>query len=256
MKYAPYSASKIGAFQSCPKAFDYRYIQKVKVPWVPSIHLTRGSLIHLFLEHHELPLKEKIQKMKEDREIMKSEFFNKELVKECLEVYERFIKTDLGKELFSLKKVGAEIGCGLNKQLKAGDYDDGEMFRGFIDRINVDTTEAKIEDNVVHVIDWKSGKDRSGGMYPQNPDQLIYYGTWYFEKFPVNTIVLHFVFVEHENAELTYTLTRDNLQKYKTLLVKNIHSIEKCEDFFKNENKLCQWCSFLEICNPSVEVFR
>lgn len=246
MKYNPYSSSKIQKFYICPKSFEYCYIQKVKIPKKDILPLVRGLIVHKLLQYHELNLPEKILKIKEDKEISKSAHFTKDVMKECIGIYNSYIKTDIGKEFFNYKKLATEIGCGLDTKLKSTSYLGGELFRGYIDYICVD-----VSSNIVHILDYKTGKDKSGGMYAQTPDQLIYYATWYFENFPVDTIVINFVYVEHQNAILRHTLTRENLSKYKKLLLVNIKNIESCEEFVKNEGPLCEWCDYLEMCKPN-----
>lgn len=249
MKYNPYSSSKISKFYQCPKSFEYLYIQKIKIPKKDSEALLKGNIVHTLLQFHELSLSEKINKLKQDKEIHKSIFYTKEMIKDCVNIYNNFINSETGKRLLGYKKIAVEIGCGLDKKLLTTDYKNGELFRGYIDRVSVD-----IDTNIVYISDWKTGKDRSDGMFSQDPDQLIYYSTWYFETFPVDKIIINFVFVEHYNKALEYILTRENLPKYKKLLLTKISGIEKCEEFAKNETVLCQWCDYLEICNPNIIV--
>ena len=42
MKYRPYSYSKINTYTSCPKKFDFKYIQKIKVK-TEMKHLNKGK---------------------------------------------------------------------------------------------------------------------------------------------------------------------------------------------------------------------
>jgi len=245
MKFAPYTASKLNLFKQCNRRFKYKYVDKLPIHFVPTLPLTKGKIVHLFLEHHSLPNKEKFQKLITDRDITKSEFYTKELVQECFLIYQNFTKTDLGKRLLLYKNLGNELHIGLDKSTKETQYLSNDvMFRGIIDSVFVDT-----ETNIIYCIDWKTGKDKSEGKYKQPPDQLLYYASWYFEKFPVDTIVISYVFVEHENKELSYTLTRDNSNRYKKFLIKSIIAVEKENIFEKDETKvLCDYCEFQEYC--------
>ena len=68
MKYAPYSASRLAVYEQCPRKFKYKYVDKIPVPFEPSLALTRGKVIHSLLEFHgKMTLKENIQKLKEDK---------------------------------------------------------------------------------------------------------------------------------------------------------------------------------------------
>ncbi len=246
MKYAPYSASRLGVYEQCPRKFKYNYVDKIKVPFVPSIHLTRGKIIHHLLEfHNKLSLKESIAKMKLDEQIVGSPFYTKEVIKECIGVYQSFIETDMAKELFGDLELGTELHLGLDYKLNPCDYFGKEvLFRGMLDRVVVDTAS-----DVVKIIDWKSGKDKSGASgTKQSPEQLMHYGSWYFEKFPVNEIKIIYVFVEH-NTKLEYTMYRDKVNDYKKALLKPIVSAEKAVDFPKIESPLCNFCEFYNKCH-------
>ena len=272
MKYAPYSSSKIGLHKQCPRKFKYRYIDKLLAAFTHSEASTKGHIIHSLLEHHTKPLPEKIKIIKTDRDIQKSEFYNKDLVKEGILAYNKFIETNLGREIFSMSNIGNELWCALDNKLTPTEYHaSNAMYRGKIDSIFVNndikeilltegipegyelvetTTVQKIQKTnpEIHIIDWKSGKDNSDGLYKQKPDQLLQYAAWYFNKMPVDTIVIRYVFVEHENAEVQYTLTRDNIDKYNTILVKGIIGAEQDTTWPKIEQPLCNWCEFQDHC--------
>jgi len=272
MKFAPYSPSKIGLHKQCPRKFKYRYIDRLPSEFIHSEATTKGHILHSLLEHYSKSLPEKIKKIKTDRDIQRSEFYNKDLVKECILTYNKFIGTDLGKEIFSMTNIGNEVFGALDKKLKPTEYHAGNaMYRGKVDSIFVDNDEKEIglvedipegyelietgttkriqlSNAVIHIIDWKTGRDNSDGQYKQKPDQLLQYAAWYFNKMPVDTIIIRYVFVEHENAEVQYTLTRDNIDKYNTFLVKGIIGAEQDTTWKKIEQPLCNWCEFRDHC--------
>ena len=78
MKYNPYSASSISTFLQCPRKFKYSKIDKIPVEFRETLALTKGKIIHSLLEHHNKSLKEKIEILKNDKDINKSEFFTAE----------------------------------------------------------------------------------------------------------------------------------------------------------------------------------
>jgi len=102
---------------------------------------------------------------------------------------------------------------------------------------------------IIKIRDYKTGKDKSSGKYAQTFDQLLYYAAWYFEKFPVDTIIIEYDFVEHIHNPHQKVLTRDNLNEYKKFLLKNILEIEKCVEWDKNVTPLCSWCQYEDHCN-------
>ena len=245
MKFAPYSASRLAVYEQCPRKFRYKYVDKIEVPFEPSLPLTRGKIIHHFLEFHEkLTLKESIAKMKLDKQITESPFYTKEVVKDCIVIYQNFTKTDFAKELFAQLELGTELHLGLNYKLEPCSYKGDEvLFRGMIDRVSVEKQE-----DLVYIIDWKSGKDKSQGAYKQTPDQLMHYGSWYFSKFPVDTIKLLYVFVEH-NTKLEYTLHRTKVDDYKKALLRPIIRAERDDEFIINPTPLCDFCDFRFLCS-------
>ena len=249
MKYAPYSASRLATFEQCNRKFQYKYIDKIQVPFEPSVALTRGGIIHSLLENHgKMTLKESVQQLKEDPQIAKSPFYTKEVVRDCLKVFKSFIETDIAKEIFDELELGTELHLGLDGKLNPCEYLSKDvLFRGMIDRVTVNRTT-----NVVRIIDWKTGKDKSTGTYKQAPDQLMHYASWYFTKFPVDTLIITYVFVEH-NTTLEYTLTRDKLNAYNKALLTPIVKAEKADEFPKDLSPLCNFCEFYTHCNNDIE---
>lgn len=244
MKFTPYSASKIGLYENCNRRFKYRYVDKIKKPFQQSVAMTKGHIVHFLLEYHELPDKEKLQKMKLDAEIMDAKFYSKELVKECIHIYRKFINTEAGKRLLGLKKLQAEGTCALTRKLKpCGFRDNGVMYRGVIDRIAVD-----VDKDIVYIIDWKTGADKSKGHWKQNPKQLLSYAAWYFATFPVDTVIVVYAFVEHDNAITSHVIHRDKLPQLNKTLITDIIDIEKEVEWVKNETGLCNYCEYQGEC--------
>jgi putative RecB family exonuclease len=234
-------------FKQCPQKFKYRYIDGIERD-VPQRHLTVGKIVHSLLEHYNLPLSEKIKVLKNDEELRNDEFFTKETIKECIGIYNNFMDSDLGKEIFSRHILVTELGAALDKKLKPDSFLNPDvLFRGKIDMVSVD-----VKNQMVYITDWKTGKDKSTGIYEQTPDQLILYGTYYFEKMDVPEITLEYVFVEH-NTRKTFKMTRDKKEDYKKFLVRSIYNVEKKiknNEFEANYTPLCNFCEYSDICIP------
>ena len=105
---------------------------------------------------------------------------------------------------------------------------------------------------IVRIVDFKTGADRSQGQYKQKPDQLMNYASYWFTKFPVDTIIICYVFVEH-NTTLEYTLTRDKLKAYNKALIAPIVKAERATSFPKELSPLCNFCEFYSHCNDDIE---
>ena len=241
MKYSPYTASSLGTFNQCPRKFKYNKIDKIPVEFVMTPALIKGKIVHSFLEHDTLSLKDKIEKLKSEK------LLDKELIKEGLSIYNTFRKTTFSETLFGYKHLGSELKISLkikDKQIVPCDYTDKDaMYRGMIDSVFVDE-----DTDIVYIVDWKTGKDKSTGEYRQSPDQLMYYATWYFNTFPVDTIKILYAFVEHEDAYLEFTLTKDRLSYYNTMLLRNIKKVETETEFPKEESALCDFCDYFDYC--------
>ena len=136
-----------------------------------------------------------------------------------------------------------ELPIGLNNKLESSKYKSAEtVFRGYIDAV------FRSEDGkTVWITDWKTGKDKSEGRFAQPFDQLLHYASYYFETFPVDKIIIEYVFVEHGTSR-TFELKKEDLRKYKTALVKDMIRIEKDTEFKKSPSVLCDYCDYQEIC--------
>lgn len=241
MKFSPYSTSRINLYKQCPRKFKYAYIENAPQDAADDYHLKKGFMTHLLLENHAFPLgKERIKKEIQNEEISET------VIRDAKTIYKNFIKTELGKEIFSYFPVGAEVEVGLKIEggkIETCEFSDPKcFFRGKIDYICVDRGSDKVK-----VIDWKTGKDRSSGSYTMSPDQLMYYAVWYFNNFPVDEIEIMYVFVEH-GTKLNHILKRESLNEYTKMLLKNIKEIESDVRFEKNEGPLCNYCSFKTFC--------
>ena len=75
----------------------------------------------------------------------------------------------------------------------------------------------------------------------------MYYATWFFANFPVDTIYIKYVFVEH-GTDLEFKMTRDRLKHYNAMLLKKVHEVENEEEFPKVHSALCDYCDFYEVC--------
>ena len=252
-KLCPYSPSRILCYQQCPKKFEFRYIQRIETDTTYT-HLIKGKIIHSLLEHYDLPIKENVKLLMNDNEIksllitVDSQLELKTLIRECVKIYENFLKSKMGNEIFEREILVTELSIGLDKQLKPTKFFDDSnnlLFRGKIDMISADRKCQQI-----FITDWKTGKDRSES-YP--PDQLLMYGAYYFEKMKdVSEIVLEYVFVEH-NTRKTYKIYRDKQTDYKRFLVKSIYDIEQSIEhgkFDTHYTPLCAYCEYSDYCIP------
>jgi ATP-dependent exoDNAse (exonuclease V) beta subunit len=153
------------------------------------------------------------------------------------QIVKKFIDSDIGKYYLENNEViGEEVEFGLDKKLNpVGYYSKEAIIRGKIDKLI-------IKDSEYIIIDYKTGKFPEA-QYHDN-GQGILYALWFFRKYPeIQEIKMTYVFVEHLK-EHVYTFKRQYLQNYATLYSNKIIKIEKCEDYVKNETKLCDYCDY------------
>lgn len=240
-----YSFSNLELFKKCPKAWEYRYIQKLKGTLQANTHLKRGSNIHLLLEHFEelceyLKTKD-IQKLDfyfKENEISLKDFMNSEELKIVLE----FANSELGKDILYKKSVREqEILFDSDFNVFLGDRKDSN-FVGFIDRVN-------ISDDSLELIDFKTGKYKEPNF--QKYDQLMVYAMYMFKRYKVNKIKIRFVYVEH-NLENSLELSPSMIEFWSNSLKNTVTEIQNTKRFKKNKNNLCPWCDFVLICDPKL----
>jgi len=235
MKFKPYSYSKINTFSSCPRKFKFKYIDKIKEPHEGN-HLSKGKLVHLFLEHQ--GDKAKIKATKDFRELLPTLKENPEIMRESVKIYNNFKGSKLGKFIDSKIPMFNELAVGLDENMEIQEYDsDDIIFRGYIDKIVRDG-------DTLFLIDYKTGRYRPDMSW----EQLLYYGVSLFSKMPSDKIVMMNVFVEHQkfNKEVLY---RTDIKKYQKALMDKIEKIEMDKSFDKNETALCDWCGYRGICS-------
>ena len=96
MKFSPYSISKFGTYSHCPKQFQFKYINKIKVPFTYNVALYKGSYIHSIIEND----------YNYNTEFKITETFTAEKKAEARLIVEKFEASDLG-VLYKDKKENA-----------------------------------------------------------------------------------------------------------------------------------------------------
>jgi hypothetical protein len=219
-------------FGGCPRQFNLKYIQKIKVDVEENDFFLRGTYIHDRLENHD------------NSEYAPNDLgMESEEVEKCEKIYNDFINSDLAPKYLNEEIIGNEIEMGLTTKLEPCSFwDDDCLFRGKIDRLN------RLSPTSVNAIDWKSGKYREQG------NQLKYYAIWCFLKYPeLKEVTSSFVFVE-ANKEYEEVYTKKDIKDVLTEMFKKIKRIEKETIFKANPTHSCQWCDFYKSgdCNPKL----
>lgn len=230
MRFSPYSFSKISTYNTCPKKFDYQYVQKIGDIVVDNPALAKGRCIHSILEYY--------PEVKDD--IKNDNYY--EIAKE---ICDKFILSDLGHYVTSNKPKFAEQKIALDNKLEPCDYkSQNVLFKGIVDQVLIDDD--------LYLNDFKSGKYVD--FKYQGFEQLMFYAIYFFKKFQnIKKIHISYLYVEH-NMENKITLQREYFNNYLKQLLVNIKTIE--DDFifdYKFNNRLCDWCNFNVICEEYIK---
>ena len=86
MKFNPYSILKLGCYYACPKQFNFKSIQKIKVPFKYNVALYKGNFIHSIIEND----------YNYNIEFNINEIFTQEEKDKAIEITKNFESSELG----------------------------------------------------------------------------------------------------------------------------------------------------------------
>jgi len=225
MKYSPYSFSKISSFQHCPMKFKLNYIDKIRIP-TENIALEKGKFLHHIIENVIMDFRPPEFKFELATEEQQRDFVIK---------LKDFMRSDCYKEYYALEHKETERGFSIDfdgVNIKAGDYNNHSLIRGFIDFISKNG-------NKLLIVDWKSGKYKED----INQLQVAIYALWGFLTFDVDIIECEFCFIEH-SKKVTVKFERNDINKLIKDIFSEIMYIEKAQSFKKKPSALCDWCDY------------
>ena len=228
MKYNPYSTSKAECYLQCPKKFDFKYKQKIKIPFISNLALLKGSYIHKVIEEN----------FNYNTEYSINDIFTKEEREKADLIILNFENSIIGKELKTKTLINEEqFGIKIvNSNIVLADYNDPDVwYRGAID--------AYFIEDIIHCIDYKSGKDKADDEeFGINQSKI--YAIYLFLKYPnINVIKSRFLFVEH-NTEKTIIYKRELIPSYVKDFYKTTKIIENDSSDRKVVTALCDYCDF------------
>lgn len=212
MKFSPYSHSKITSFLSCPMRFKLTYIDKVKQERKPA-YLQRGIDVHEILAVYP---------------------------QTTSDIVNRFLNSEVGKKYDKVLRgeTRREVRIGLDDDFKLQKYSNKSKVNGIVDLIY-------IEDGVVHLVDWKTGKA------PEEQDwlQLETYAIPFLKD--ATQVVLSYVYIDQciENTKVVQASERPQLVAKLTAIINNI---ETAEEFPRCISWQCDYCQCNKACNPDL----
>jgi len=259
------SPSSIITFNQCPKRWWLKYVERVEEK--PTIHLIKGLAIHnvienLFKQVKKLSEAYKIQLSKKASALLETEWKKTErlkLTKQELEkhhkdavfIINRFINNlcDTISCYINLDKAGNPTHAFhlLKPQLSEIDFkDDNLKIRGRIDAIQKDF------DNNIIIVDYKTSSKYKNTLPHDYKLQLAIYAYLYYKQEGKIPSMLCLNYLRYN--ESFYIITNMDLIKYAINEIKNVRNflkdnIKNGEEFYKKSSKLCDYCSYKNICN-------
>ena len=264
-----YSHSRLASFESCPRKFHYRYVQKVPVE-TESIEAFVGKRVHEVLERFykavqqgRIPSLDRVLRLfrelweehyepetvriarREALETVPSELerpdlhpaFYRENGERCLtNFYRSSYPFDQGETL------------GLEQRVSFALDDEGRYrMQGVIDRI----VRARDEQRTIEIHDFKTGKWVPSQKELDRDRQLALYQIGVAEKYgdaqPIR-LVWHYL---QRNQVRTSTRTPEALTELRGQTIGLIDAIQAEQEFAPRPSALCGWCEFAEICPAS-----
>jgi RecB family exonuclease len=240
------SVSKVKSFAMCPAQYKFNYI--LKLPKKDRDYFVFGSFCHKALEwfHQQyvngclLPYN---TTMTDAFKVAWEKYKNKmtpEMKKECWDILGLYLQ-NIGKnggKLFNILSAEREFNFSITENV---------LIRGAIDIIKMD------DDNVLHVADWKSTKNKK---YLVEDDflQLKTYAFILMSENPALTkIRASYILLRHDFEYVTREFLIDEILAIKQKYIDYAEQIRSEKEFMATPNNLCSWCNFLEFCPEGKE---
>lgn len=241
------SPSKVSSFSDCALAFRFSTIDRLPEP--PSVAATRGTLVHLALEHlferepaartpeaAQADLERAVEELREDPELtglgLDEEGFAR-FVEEARALVGRYFELE---DPTSITPIGLE----LRLEAEVG----GLRLRGIIDRLELDDAGGLV------VTDYKTGRAPSQAYQQGRLGGVTFYALLCEELFGVRPAKVQLLFLGDGTAITTEPgeqAIRGLRNKVRALWQAVERACER-EDFRPRPGPLCNWCAFHEYC--------
>jgi putative RecB family exonuclease len=243
------SPSRANDFLQCPLMFRFRVVDRLPEP--PSPAAARGTLVHAVLEHlFELPavdrtldaarglVPERWAELLEREPAVAELFETPEAITEWLASAEALLAT-----YFTLEDP-TRVEPRERELLVRTDLDDGPQLRGIVDRVDV------APNGWVRVVDYKTGRSPKPGFESSALFQMRFYAyvIWRTRGVLPKRLQLEYlgdgVVVQHEPTEPEMATFEARIRS----IWAGIQDAARAGDWRPRTSKLCDWCSFRELC--------
>ena len=265
-----FSYSKINTYKSCPQKYKIVYLDKIRKK-NESIEAFMGKRVHEVLEwlYSDKNRKKKLilfdTLMNKYKQLWNDKWHQNIFIARCKYNRENYNKN-------TLYEIGIDCLSNYYRLFNKNGYfnqnvEDVELsfetkienylFKGFIDRVD-------IKDDVIDIIDYKTGKNKRTYYQAKNDFQLAIYGLaakQIFKKY--KKIKLTFYNLRESKKEDMITSIDYDAKKLEQLefqIKKKIFDINNDKEYIAKESLLCEWCYLWEECeikstgNPSINI--
>lgn len=229
------SYSKLRAWMSCPKQYEFAYV--VKIRGAPNDSMKAGRFVHSVLEwkyhHQDLPIEEYLVS-------------NLPSSEEELQEQSEYISTIKGIMDGNFFKNTIKVEYSLEFEYE------GYLFKTIIDRLDFDGSNYFIYDYKFGKMEYK-GEKFSSPMYMVQP---ILYAYAIMDKFNVDKVEFRYYNVFH-NTMATKVITKDTLDMETVMrLIKDIENAEQSTEFTANIGYQCAGCVYRHLCTDFKRWFK
>lgn len=238
------SYSRVDLFKQCPYRYKLRYIDQLEtLPNTDSTNaLFLGTAMHTGIQQN---VRIAIQEYFDSYPVIDDLHVN-----EVIKLQELIPKT---RALIPNGKAEIEINC--------------DDFHGFIDWL------VPVDVDVFDLYDFKYSNNK--GRYENSPQIHLY--KYFFEKLDPGKQIRNLYYLIIPKTQIRQKKTEDLFQ-FRQRLIETLHSMNpelieiqydpnkviewmidvkhllECEDFHKNESRLCDWCDYKDYCQKGLEI--
>ena len=240
------SPSRISDYQQCPKLYHYRVIEKLPEPI--SLDAVRGTLIHNILEKllglssEERTIENAKREVPVHWDILKNQIPDlAQLVSSEKEWIDR--ANALLDSYFQLENPQTFTPTHMEAHLELEVVDD-LLLHGYVDRIDVAQT------GEVRIVDYKTGKSPRIGYEDKALFQLRFYALLWWKLYGEIPKLIQLLYLGDQKILKSSPTKRElEITHDKSLKVGNDIKISHQKNFWPTQtSRLCDWCSFKNIC--------
>lgn len=248
-----YSFSRVSTFDQCARRFRYRYLDGVKEGF-QGIEAFMGRQIHATVEWMFNERDDgRLRTLKEAVEYY-CDVWDRETANSRARI--RVIKT--GESVSGYHRRGADMVASFYRERFTGDelttlanekhflvrLGGRYSLQGFIDRL------ARDNGGELHIIDYKTGKQRNKTFAGKDAAQLRTYALAVFAETPAERLHLHLEYLS-TGRTLSSSIGRVEAAEVEARLVKRIADLEASTVYPPTPGILCRWCGYNDICDAS-----